>query len=935
MAINQEMFRFVATRRPDRVLMHRINSRLIRDVRPATDNSLLVRLFGPGEFTDKLQIANDFVSLPEFIEANDTQMLLLEPLIDFFRRLLLPGVNLIDLAADFNKEFPLFADLLKAAPPAALVTATIILIARLWNSLYAQTIRGCDIYVTTNYLTDSLRVYHVLRLLWLSRKLNQETWSGGMFDDYEILIDLEKASTYAGNELRADPADAITEKKLSNLFAPQTEFHVPLSVGEIMPPTIGDLLLVEQDLSRYEMGELAIIESILQGERRERTTRTLSRTTQTTTTETSSEQETTNSLKTDERFQLSSQAQKTASENFSVQAGVNVTGKFGPVQVNASVNASYDTSQSSSNTSSQEYAKTVTEEATKRVKSSFKETSSITILSEIQDTTLKGFNNETGTSNINGLYRWVDKIYTARLLNYGRRLMFSFKTPEPGAFYRSLLSQRAADLLEGLEEPLHPSRISRTTLDHLPDTDTDGAGGFLSYADISETNFAKLAALYDVTGIEPPPPEHLTSSKAIVYPDAMDAVEKKVHDATNELSYVSSDNTLTLDQNYRITQLAVFACAGASGELGSYVDALKLGEVAAPSVPSDGTKISEADLILVQVANQSFYLSVRRDPDDSEKKIIKTNFNSWLNIDYASQAFGMVVTPSIPITITCKFEGIFTLTVMYMSVRTDEAYDAWKSQTYAEIIKGYTAKKQAYNQSLAAAEAKVQADVESKTYLLRDDQYRSIELNELKRGCIDLLTAGTAVGYTSITTDTNGTPRIVFDEAEGNTITNWRSPLGNGAVAEFFEVAFDWSQTTYEFYPYFWTGKENWADLAQATSADPTFEKFLQAGSANVVVPVRTGYERSIVLFLKTGRIWGGGYLPLFTSQDMLDIYSDVELGQQFDPPTQIGDTWEIRLPTNMVMLQENDVLPSYPEEEEQAETEAVIEIGVDESVPF
>jgi hypothetical protein len=39
------------------------------------------------------------------------------------------------------------------------------------------------------------------------------------------------------------------------------------------------------------------------------------------------------------------------------------------------------------------------------------------------------------------------------------------------------------------------------------------------------------------------------------------------------------------------------------------------------------------------------------------------------------------------------------------------------------------------------------------------------------------------------------------------------------------------------------------------------------------------------MFFLKTGDIWGGGYLALFTDQEMLDVYADVELGRQFDPP--------------------------------------------------
>ena len=148
-------------------------------------------------------------------------------------------------------------------------------------------------------------------------------------------------------------------------------------------------------------------------------------------------------------------------------------------------------------------------------------------------------------------------------------------------------------------------------------------------------------------------------------------------------------------------------------------------------------------------------------------------------------------------------------------------------------------------------------------------------------------------------------------------------------------TAFEWEETTYSFYPYYWAGSERWKDLAQASGSDPVFEQFLRAGSANVLVPVRNGFERPVILFLKTGLIWGGGYLPLFNVDDMLDVYADVELGRQFDPPLQIGDPWEIRLPTSMVMLQESDELPQFPEEEAAMPPPSAEEPTLDATVPF
>jgi len=919
-AIAQEMFRFVTTRRPEPVGMHRINSRLIRDVRPVSGDSLLVKLFGRGDYEAKLVTADAFAVGPNFLGADAPEMLVHGPAVDFFRSRLATGAILADLVAETQVELPAFAGLVLHVPPAQLLEATARFLGRAWDSFYSVTTIGFDRYVSTNYLADVLRFYQVLRLLWLSQKAGLETWAGGTFDEYEVLIDLNRAVAASGPALDSGRGrDAVSDLGLSGGV-----FRVPLSVGAIQPPAVGDLIQVEQILQCYEMGELAEIQSIMRGERREHTIRTLARTSQTTTTETSSEQEETSTLRTDERFQLSAQAQQTASESFSVQAGVTVSAKFGPVQVGASVNASFDTSAATTQSTSQEYAKTVTEEATRRVKNSIKETSSITVLNETQDTVLRGFNNEKGSTHVNGLYRWIDKIYTARLLNYGRRLMFSLTVPEPSAPYRAILSQKKAAILDELEEPIHPGRISKSSLEPLPASDT--VDGFLSFHDIDEANYAEIAARYDVSGIQPPPAEWITGSKAVVYPEAMQAIEMPEHDHPNDLSYVSADNTLTVDPGYRVTQVGVYATTAEADNLRPYADTLKLGE-----------DKDEANHLLVQVGDKSFHLSVTGQGNNTHK-IIDTNFNVMQPISAVKEGsplFGDVVRPALPITVTANFEGMLTFNVMYAGYRRDETLDAWKAQTYAAVIKGYTTQKQAYDQAVAVAQAQTQATTEEQTFQLREDQYRSIELTELKRGCIDLLTEGTAAGHTSIDVAEDGTATIVYDEAAGSLLNNWRSPLANGAVAEFFELCFAWDDTTYTFHPYYWAGAERWRSLSQASGLDPVFEMFLRAGSASVVVPVRPGYERSVMLFLKTGRLWAGGYLALFTWQDILEIYGDVERGVQLDPPEQMGEAWSIRLPTNMVMLQDDDTLPVFPVEPTPTAGEPVTEPIPDESVPF
>lgn len=899
MPTKQEMFRFVSVRQAERARRYRVEGRLVRDLRPVSGASVLTVLFGPGPFPAKLSAAEDGAASDRFVAADDPVAVGLEPMVDFFRRELTPGRSLADLLAAFAAEFPQLTALLQQVPPAPILQVTLELIDRLWDSFYVLVTLGFDRYVRTEYLADALRVYHVLRVWWQHIVTQRTTWSGGAFDEYELIIDLVAAA-----EPSRDLAAAKSAATVPGVGVEGPTFRVPLQVGDIIPPTVGDLLLVEQDLRGYRLGELAAIETVMRGERRERTIRTLARTTQTTTTESLTEEEQTSSVSTDERFSQAFQAQKTASTSLGIEAGVSASGKFGPVQVSASVNASFTTAKSSTESVAQEYAKEVSEEATRRVSTSIRESSSVTVLNESQDTTLRGFNNEDGTEHVNGIYRWVDAEYEARLLNYGRRLMFTLDVPEPSALYLARLAQNEAEELAGLVEPVPLNRVNPGDGKPLPADST--LDGVTSFEDVLESNYAALTALYEVAS-ELPPTEKIVGSKAFATPEPMEARKVDEHsDEKNELSQVTADNSLTIDPDYQLDEIGVFAPRGKLGTLGWYADALKLGEH------------KNVNRILIQVADHEFYFSAvgtggGHDIDDTFNKMVPIHPNSPLRGPFQ---------PTLSIATVKDFEGIDSFTLVYSASRRPETLDAWRARVFASLVAGYQRKKQAYDQAITAARAKATVATQEQTFQLRADQYRQIELTELKRGSIELLTRGSGAGSTVISFDDDGLPYIVFDEAEGAALADWRPALAHGAVSQYMETALQWDQAVYTFHPYYWAGRERWTALSGTSGSDPVFETFLRAGSATVVVPARPGYERSLLVFERTSRIFGGGYLPLFTDQAVLDVWTDVELATQLDPAEQVGETWDVTVPTSMIMLQDGDGLPEFPAEEEPADDE-------------
>jgi hypothetical protein len=769
--------------------------------------------------------------------------------------------------------------------------------------------------------------------------------------DYQTLIDERRASIRTQlRQIRdqiANGYSAATPKKeghqengavtvsaasqpvpLPGFFAGET-LHVELDVGRIRPPMVGDMILVEQELLGYQMGELANIENVLKGERREHMTRDLSRNTETSSSTRETETSETESLKTDERFQLSNQATKSAENSFSADVGVSVSAKYGPVSIAVDANASYSQSRSTSQSQSQEFSRQITEEAAKSVRNLIKESSSITILSEFEKTTRHGFNNEGGDVHIAGLYRWVDKLYAARSVNYGRRLMITFDVPEPAAMLHKAFEEAEDQAFEGLEEPLPPQeyyfydRVGEVR----PVSGTSSVNLDTVYKDhtrLTRENYAAIAALYGVVDISVPPPDKITRSKAIAYPVAGEATDVPDHtDQSNELSYVAADNNLKVDPAYAIKRIGVWGTKGDSGGFGWYADTLLM-----------ATRNNKENTVLVLVGNKSFYFNAKK--DGSNARQVSTNFNKAVSVD-ENELYAESIVDVLPITIQADFEGLLTFNVIYTATLRPEAFEEWQIATWAAIVKGYQRKKQEFEQSARVAEQKAKSETDETTHVLRDSQYRSIEQTELKRACIDILTEGTAIGESVVIYDRYQTP--TYPTTNNIYGTSMRTPLTNGVIAAFFEESFEWSQMTYNFFPYYWTGRSQWHAFRAMSSPDPTFESFLTSGQAGVTVSVKPGCERAVLMFLRMGRVWTGGYLGLFDNLDMLTVYDDVEEGVQFDPPLQIGDPWTVRVPTSLIKLQEDSVLPnfetSFALEEGGASTDGAPVIDEETELPF
>jgi hypothetical protein len=258
-------------------------------------------------------------------------------------------------------------------------------------------------------------------------------------------------------------------------------------IGAIKPIGIGDLLLVEQTLTRYQAGEVSYIENVMKTESKSREFRTLESTETTTTSSTATTSTSSQDLSTATQYDMNSEVNKTIESTTSADAGVTVSASYGPVELGAEAGFAYSSSSSESSSSATTYAQEITSQTSQSLTEQFYEETVTKTLSEAEETNTHGFDNTAGDAHAIGIYQYVDKVYQEQVYNYGKRLMFEFLVPQPAAFYRYANTNTTADV-----DVPEPEELGSLTPD-----------------DLTESNYLTYAAKYNVTGLEQPPADEI------------------------------------------------------------------------------------------------------------------------------------------------------------------------------------------------------------------------------------------------------------------------------------------------------------------------------------------------------------------------------------------------------------------------------------------
>jgi hypothetical protein len=677
------------------------------------------------------------------------------------------------------------------------------------------------------------------------------------------------------------------------------------TISPIRPIGIADLLQVRQKVKRYALGEIAHIENVMRSENRGRRHSQTTRVTETLVVETERTKEETRDLQTAERFELQQEIDKVVQEESSREVGLSVSASYGPFEGSANINTAQSNSKEETTKSATRFSREVTDKAVKKIQERVLETRTTTTETEVQEINKHNFDNSEGSEHLQGIYRWVDKVYEAQVVSYGLRTMFEFIVPEPAAFYKYASSVMPREW-QKVECPIPPGYCHLSTQKFTP----------LLPSDLNEGTYQFWVGAYGVTGVQPPPP----LSKIV----SISMAEEAPTPAGVEGTLIASmNNEMQVPEGYQAERAFV-----------------------------------------------NGYFQETNDPNDF------TNFHvgrTFLTINSAGPMNHEDGT--IPVVAHGYSYYFYSVTIEVLCMRTKEALESWQLETYNAIMAAYNELKSQYETALARLEANIQNGI--MVYGRNPLTNRDIERTELKRASLSLLTGQHFDDFDAMRRGVppHGYPQMDLAEVQAES-----------GYIQFFEQAFEWSNMSYLFYPYFWGQKSEWPITLKNDDNDPPFARFLQAGAARVQVPVRPGYEGAVAYLLDTGnKPWevedhaytiegslfvsiikeikeeelgaftkGAGTLAVVQGSDTItgtdtafdeDLHTDRDINilertyrvARVKSPTEIvldrpyqdvsktgvpyafgarlvGDPWEVRVPTQLVYLQADSELPDLIE---------------------
>lgn len=601
---------------------------------------------------------------------------------------------------------------------------------------------------------------------------------------------------------------------------------------------IADFYRVEQEIFCYVPGEVSHIENIMAREYKEKSARNLSRTETTLEESTEREVEDLTDTTTADRYEMNSEISRIVQEDISTQLGTSLGVSGTWAGVTVASNFNANFSFSSSETNSFNHAESYAQDVTQRAMTRLVEK----VSSKRTSRMLREFEetNKHGFDNREG-DKHVTGIYRWVDKIYKNTLVNYGRR----LMYNFMIPEPAKNFKHWMtQNPEANNQVQQLVMPKHPSL----LFGIENPPDVYFWNYGRAAAEYGVE-IDPPPPAQLNIGKSFSDSPANTGVEFQ--------------GRFTSGHNFNIEIPDGYVCRFLNWSYAQY----QVGSAV------NKTKVT-LNICGLQVVSE--YANAR----------FETYPYSPTPLDN--------VEKQLEISLSAHQVGGFSLNFLAYCYLKDETLMAWKHKAFLTIMEGYNTKMRQYHEAMAALETG-SSDTDQIDYNFNPVIGRNIEQRELKRLCIEMMTKPFGINI--------GQNHYHNFESNGNFKINQTAALDKYAdIVRFFEEAFDWNIMSYMFHPYFWGKESDWKNLIkEKSSADYIFQAFLQSGMAQVTLPVKPGYERSVLYFLDTGKIMSGDDFALETYIDVINQLAIKQPGElnYVQPPV-----WLSRIPSALTIIQ-------------------------------
>lgn len=668
-------------------------------------------------------------------------------------------------------------------------------------------------------------------------------------------VEFEMNATFTldnGDSYKINKRGYWNESIIAGFAFPDIATEVDIELYGVTPIGVADFRRVEQELCCYVPGEVSHVENILAREYKEKETRRLHRSELTTELSQERESEEQTDTTSTARHEMSTEISEVINRDRNRSFGFSST-TSGDIPliaeggVNITSNFSFGQSTSDSNAQARNYAEDLTRRALERLvqRTTLRRTS--TIIKEFEENNRHGFDNRERTDHVTGVYRWIDKLYKNRIVNYRKRLMYEFLVPEPARFYKEAI------IIKAEEENLTTTNVASPAAPIVAIKPTHPSEhGLEDASSLTRENYQSIAAIYNAVVISP---QDEFSNLSSTYAESI---------GTTDNPKAFSYNDLTVEQDYE--------CFHVSGVVRYNFKALACG-------------ISKAH-IKINAASRTWERSGLCGQGD----LVGVFAHSLSNI-----------TGSVPVSVNTKKITAFNLAVEAKCRLKASVYEAWQQDVYAEIMRAYEDQLREYNQAMEIAneQTAIESEPAEDTTVMHNQKFNlQIVQTELKRICIELLTRpfGIEQGRNFYTEGKCEVPELKLSK---------RLDL-YGSRVKFLEQAFDWELMANMFYPYYWADRCDWKALFQSQAAnDNIFQAFLQSGMGRVVVPVREGFEDAVSFFMETGQVWNGTGIIVDTDDELYLSIAD----EMTTLEGEIEGEWETLVPSTLTIVQARSAL--------------------------